>query len=1033
MKKALKIIGWTLLGIVLAVVITVSVACYLIFTPERLTPIARKVADAYITCEHEIGQVDLTFLSTFPRFGLRADGLLLVNPKAGAQNDTVVAAQTLTVTVDVKQFFAHRNLCIYEAVLDSAIVNFYIAPDGSTNLTGVFVSSPDTVEDTSAFALPFDALRVDGLRLHADHVTFVDDKDTVSASLGATVLTAKAESWEDMLVALEASEVCAVVADETYADKLHVELVVPMAMDIDPMHFAFKNAHLTVNDYTVRFGGTLDLQEDINMDMAVQTGEWQISPFLALMPASVQELLDDIDVDGKLQLDAKAKGTYNEFSMPRIQAHVLLKEAKGAYRPLPYTFREVEMDAEADLCLDKGGKSNIRINDLKAKTKESALVAKGRVSDLMGNMGLNLNLDIDANITDFAYFMPEQLLLEGKVKGKADVVTALDDLKSLKMEKTKINADLTLTNLRYALDSMLALLPYTRAGIQIPNAAPTRPAVNWARVNLLTEKCDFAILGNFTTRLKQSDILLEASNVFSASPMLYAAAALQTKQPFKLEMDTIGLTVDAPQMTAYTEYNTKDTAVMPVVKATLNCNALNGFFNDIKVDLKRTSIEAAISGGRIDKSAPRLKAKLNTDGLQTSIGKELESKTNSLTIEASARYNEKEENLLLQWNPRLQVQLKDGILKLPERLPEPAIVPSIDFTYSNREMAVNDARITLGNSDLNLSGSVRNIGKWFRHEDIMEGTLDVVSNHCDANQLMKWFSADSGSEEKPEPKQDTVQTEEKKDTDPFLVPTDVNLALNTHVRVMEIFNQTATNLRGGLFLKDGTLILDEVGFVCRAAKLQLTAMYRTPRRNHIYLGLDYHMLDIDIEELISMIPDIDSMMPMLKSFKGAAEFHLAAETYLNSRYEPKMSTLRGAASLSGQNLVVLDGQTFSKISKLLLFNKKTENIIDSLNAEMTIYKNEIDIYPLCVQMDNYMVALGGRHNTNMTFDYDINVLKPIYLGVNVSGDIDNLRIKLAKCKYARDFRPHWNQKVDSQSMELRRRIRQSMVKNVRIQ
>jgi hypothetical protein len=311
--------------------------------------------------------------------------------------------------------------------------------------------------------------------------------------------------------------------------------------------------------------------------------------------------------------------------------------------------------------------------------------------------------------------------------------------------------------------------------------------------------------------------------------------------------------------------------------------------------------------------------------------------------------------------------------------------------------------------------------------------LDVVSNHCDANQLMKWFSADSGSEEKPEPKQDTVQTEEKKDTDPFLVPTDVNLALNTHVRVMEIFNQTATNLRGGLFLKDGTLILDEVGFVCRAAKLQLTAMYRTPRRNHIYLGLDYHMLDIDIEELISMIPDIDSMMPMLKSFKGAAEFHLAAETYLNSRYEPKMSTLRGAASLSGQNLVVLDGQTFSKISKLLLFNKKTENIIDSLNAEMTIYKNEIDIYPLCVQMDNYMVALGGRHNTNMTFDYDINVLKPIYLGVNVSGDIDNLRIKLAKCKYARDFRPHWNQKVDSQSMELRRRIRQSMVKNVRIQ
>ena len=71
--------------------------------------------------------------------------------------------------------------------------------------------------------------------------------------------------------------------------------------------------------------------------------------------------------------------------------------------------------------------------------------------------------------------------------------------------------------------------------------------------------------------------------------------------------------------------------------------------------------------------------------------------------------------------------------------------------------------------------------------------------------------------------------------------------------------------------------------------------------------------------------------------------------------------------------------------------------------------------------------------TNMTFNYDINVLKPIYLGVNVSGNMDDLKIKLAKCKFAEDFRPHWYQKVDTQSLELRQRIKQSMERNVRIQ
>ena len=87
--KALKIIGWTLLGLVLTVVAVACIAVYVIFTPDRLTPIARQAADKFITCEHEIGEVDLTFFSTFPRFGLRADGLLLINPKAGSQNDTV--------------------------------------------------------------------------------------------------------------------------------------------------------------------------------------------------------------------------------------------------------------------------------------------------------------------------------------------------------------------------------------------------------------------------------------------------------------------------------------------------------------------------------------------------------------------------------------------------------------------------------------------------------------------------------------------------------------------------------------------------------------------------------------------------------------------------------------------------------------------------------------------------------------------------------------------------------------------------------
>ena len=984
MIKALKIFGWTLLGLVLTVIAVVTIAMYIVFTPARLTPIARQAADKFITCEHEIGQVDLTFFSTFPRFGLRADGLLLINPKAGAPNDTVVAAESLTATVDVMEFLRNKNLHVGELVLDDARVLFYIAQDGTTNLTDVFVSSPDTVveEDTTAFSLPFDELRVDALRLKAKNIAFVDDKDTITASLGETELTAKAESWDDMLLTLDAHDVCAALKGDTYADSLHVELIAPVAMNLDSMHFAFDGARLAVNDFNLRLAGEVTLGDSMAVDATMETDKWQIKPLLQLVPARFASLLKDIDIDGLLQLGATAKGYISDTQLPLITAHVILDKGEGKYKPLPYTLRDIRLNADAVINPNDGKASSVKLHNLEAKTKQSKVSAHGQIDELLADIWLNLKLNLNANLPDFAYFLPKKMLLDGKAKGDASVQIRLSDLTKIRLEKGKIGADLKLSGIHYEMDSMVAGLPESHAVIQIPNPAPSKKTVTWACADIEVDKVNF-----------QMDTTVQA---FLEAPIIHAEIA----------------NILAGQQDYF---------------ATIDLTELDAGFEDIHADTKKARIEAFVSGGKA------VQAKLNTSALKAQVGKELSAKTNTLALEVGARYNPEGENVLLKWNPRVKVNLKNGVLDMPERLPETVYIPSIEFKYSNREMAIDNSRIELGNSDLNLQGKVRNIGKWFRKQAILEGELNIISDHCDANQLLAWFSSDKGSEETTDKAEEPKATEKKEESGPFLVPTDVNLAVKTHMREVEIFNQVAKDLKGGLYVKDGTLILDEMGFVCRAAKLQLTAMYRTPRRNHIYLGLDYHMLDVDIDELLTMIPNLEQMMPMLSSFKGAAEFHLAAETYLNSKYEPKTSTLRGAASLTGKDLVVLDSETFSTISKLLLFNKKTENKIDSLNAEITIYKDEIDVYPLCVQMDNYMVALGGRHNTDMTFNYDINALSPVYLGVNVSGNIDNLKIKLVKCKYAQDFKPHWYQKVDNQSRELRERIKKSMEKNVRIQ
>ena len=1040
MKRFWKIFGITLGAIFGVLLVVVCVAIWLIFTPARLTPIVRQVADKYITCEHTLGEVDLTFFSTFPEFGLRVDGLCLINPTDGAQSDTLLAAPEVVATVNIVEFLQHSNLVVKELSLDNAVANIYIAANGTTNFDVFALSSDTTATDTASSGLPFDQISIDAARIGGRYISFVDEQDSISAALANTALTARIGSWDDVLLTLQSEAVSATLGDTQYADSLQVAVSLPASVDLEKMHFALRKAVLQVNEFALQLDGTADLADSITLNMHARAHEWQIEPLLALLPASLTDMLRDIDVDGRVSFVAGVCGVYRGSQMPLIDARVLLEDGHGKYAALPYTLRDVALDADAHIDLNDDKASAVQIHSLTAKTKDSQIDASGEVSELLADMLFDLELNADLHLPDIAYFLPDNMLTTGKGLGKVWGKIRLSDLMAMRLERGQFSGDIRLQGVDFKMDSMLAKLPDTRLQFTLPNPKPSRKSVDWLAAQVSLQSVDFEMIDALTAQLGQTDLQIETSNILSDNPVLCATLGLQSAAPLKAAMDSMEATVAAPKMQAYAEYNTKDTTAVPTLQANLSFDDLRGYYTDMQAHLAKSSVEASLRPGKRNKSVPRLEASVRTNALDASMGEDMRVKTAALSLKASARYNQQGENLLLQWNPKLDVDLQAGEAHLAA-VGKPVYIPQITFTYSNKDFHIAQSQVRVGNSDFALSGEVRNIGAWLRKQGTLEGELNFVSEHTDVNELMALCSADSGSEEQPtednkdkeqgtkDKGQDSTSTEE---ASPFLVPLGVDVALNTHIKEAVVFNEVAHDLKGKLYIKDGILVLDEMGFVCNAAKLQLTAMYRTPRRNHIYVGFDYHMIDIDIAELIRMIPQLDSIVPMLRAFKGAAEFHLAAETYTNAKYELKPSTLRGACSIFGKDLVVMDNATFSKISKLLLFNKKTENKVDSISAELTVYKKEIDVYPFCVSLDNYMVALGGRHNLDMTFDYDINVLSPIYLGVNVSGNIDDLKIKLAKCKFAKDFRPVFHGKTDSQSAELRQIIRDSMRKNVKI-
>mgnify|MGYP003302375704 CR=1 FL=1 len=992
MKKALKIFGITLGCIILLLAIVIGSALWVVFTPERLTPIVRNVASEYVKCEHHIGKVELTFFSTFPHFGLAIDSIILVNPVEGAPSDTVLSVPHAVTSVDVMALLNEKTLSIPTLSMPDLQANIYVAADGTANYDVLALPSDTTAEDTTTMTLPFEQIKVGELAISTKSLGYESLPDSISATLRHTSITANIANWDDIQATLRAEDIVATIGNTTYAQGVSFEAHIPAAVDLARMRIELRNAQLSVNTLGLSLNGWAEAGDTLQTNMRLTLNDWPVDTVMPLLP----------------------------FTLPKDIAQLI----QGG---------SASLDATAAINMANGNASSVTIHNLAAHTKQTSLQAQGEVKDPLGNLWANLSANMDVRIADVRQFLPKDMQVAGRVKGTASVQMYLDDLMEMNLHKGKVAGNLQLMGIAYNANGIAAKLPNNRLTFQIPNSHPSRKEVDWLAATLHTDGGEVNMDTPLAAAFGKTKIAIEANNILGNDPWLHATVALQSDAQLHATMDSMDMTIARPSVKAYAAYHMQDTSKMPVLDAEVAFEHVKGYYTDIQVDIQPSTLTARLQ-------APRLQASLQTAALVAQMGEEIYVQTGATTMTAAARYNKNGgDNLLLKWNPRLAVDMHEAEATLAG-FEQKITIPEIDFTYSNRNCKIEQSKIVIGNSDFSLTGELKNIGRWMRNRGVLEGELTFESETTDVNELLALVSAEEGSEEESienmaEPQENAItasSVEASEETEPFLVPTNVDLTLNTLIKEAKVLDQTAYNLGGKVYVKDGVLVIEEMGFICNAAKLQLTAMYRTPRRNHIYVGFDYHMIDINIQELIGMIPQLDSMMPMLRSFKGEAEFHLAAETYTNAQYEVKPSTLRGAASIFGKDLVVLDNETFDKISKLLLFSKKTENKVDSISAEMTLYKKEIDVYPFCVSMDNYMVAIGGRHNLDMSFNYDVNVLSPVYLGVNVSGRLDDLDIKLAPCKFAKDFKPRFHRKVDTQSAELRSVIRESMRKNVKL-
>ena len=1099
-KKALKITGITLGSLIGLVLILVLVACWLVFSSSSLTKIAEKAIDKYSPARAKIDDVDLTLVGSYPFLGFRLNGLVVYDDMEASPYDTLAAVDEFTVTVDFKTLYKEKKIILTNLFLNGVSANLYTAADGSSNLD-VFGTSDEEApkDDDSGMDIYADLQKISikdinasykdlssgidaGIRRLDIELKGLLNYDSLDAKAGiklASVNAAIKTDSMDVAAFLKDINLDAVIAK--YNDDVNADLTLNLKETqaaMDEIQANLNNLKLVLSNVSTTLGseGLGDLMAAFRITasdltyssegMMTQTGNIVMKADKAVLAG------DSANVQG-FTFDSRDISLTLEDSVGTITKAGIAKVLLGLEGALKLDLSDVSTSLAIDVegtTFDQGGEDPMNVitdelsfrADATIKADDIALLAEFNTpsvsvemdSTLMvpgWSLGFTLPVETNREVTRFNVKEGSNIRIDGQqiafnangtlggqqaVAGRARIRTPRDlDIDRLismipesfadALEGIDVHGTVGLDiNVKGALADNGPVLDNASAKIALKNLdANVNDSIKAASGKLALEAV-YPSRVAVDRKRQTADVNITATDLDVT--MVDSTTINASLENLNLSASVAGLDEDVDKMN---------------VQVGINVGSLEADMDTIFGTLKNTAI--ALNMAPADGSIA-MKADVGFDELAASMGSTLSAMLGATKLQAMAQYDSTKTEILNQWNPQIKMILKDGQVDM---LASPICLKTLDFDFSLGRFNINECRAEIDDSDIQLWGDIYNIGEFMDGKGLLTGELSLESDHMNLDRLM----ALTGNEEDQEAVQETVQEiQEGQDTistGPIMIPKGIDLTLYTNLSEVDFNNHTFNNVGGDISIKDGVMIMQELGFSSKAAEMQLTAIYKTPNVQDRFMELDFHLLDIEIDELIDIIPAVDSIMPMLKAFSGKAQFHLAAQTYVEPDYithgplYPQMFTLMSNAVIEGANLQVLDCEMFDEIKRKLLMSKDAKPIIDSLDVELQVLDGKVDVYPTRIKMDRYEAILSGRHNIDagLSCNYNISLVKcplPIRLGVTISGPLNDIaefpirHVKVGRAKYDKLYSPEKG-KAEEAIMRRKNAILEAARSNVR--
>lgn len=962
MKKWIKRTVWSvvisILSIIVLVLGAIAVVVNIVFTPEKLTPIVERAADEFLTANLRFGSVELTFFSTFPNFGLRlTDGSLTSAPTGDSLvsesrlSDTIVSFRAVDVVVNPVALVKDKRIVIKRVALLRPNIYAFVDSTGVANWD--IMKTPSAEVDTTAAASDSSAFQseiaISGVRI-ADGSITLDDRqsgiftraDSINLKLSGNLMAKASEV--DMQMSLRRG----LLWQNNELMVSNINLGIETAAAIDSSQLIVRRAVVDLNGMRMGFGGRI-VRDSVDLTFGLEVPS--LATLLDLIPTTIIDAKSagKLSTTGSVNVNGTLKGCYTNGEIPVLRSTVDISEATAHYRTMPVGIDRLSMQAILLLDLNRRESSYISIQKFHFSGAETKLDLTALAGDLLGNQSLALEASGKVDFGSLSKIFPlaPGVSLDGVLTTNIKGSTNRRQIERGDYARIQANGEVKLQGV--ALRAKARGFDFT---------------TDMARVSLSNMPDN----GALSVKSEMSNLKLRAADRLAV-------------ELGRADADLLGVASN----------DSTSSLGGRVSYASLHANAAG--------DTLELYSAATVATVGLSKA---LSLRLETDSMALRA-------VNSVALLGRAGFD------LTVTRQSIDGKLGFGGLKIrTPQFPLPISMPATDIRLNNQKLTLNGAHLLVGRSDVTLSGTVSGLMEASRGEGPLVVRATVKSSRVDITQIIHALSRASETTKADTTLLSTTAIMNTTDQiaaadnategtlETFVVPPLIDFDLQTSIAHVEFGTLSVDELRGRVAINKGEVHLDGLALSTLGARLRTSAKYSARSDSSATATLDVKAADIHVENIIALIPAIDSLVPMLRSFEGVVDFSIAARTAIGPQMSMKLDDIQAAVSIRGENLTLLEGETFAEISKMLMFKNKKRNEVDSISVQMAVHDGAVEIYPFLLQIDRYRVAVGGEHHLDNKFDYHVSVLKspiPFKMGINISGSLDKMKVGIGKTQY----------------------------------